>query len=324
MSEFRMHRSNFGAWCVVSSPLILGHDLTDDHEMDKIWPIITNQHAINISQSFGDSRHPGGLVRTWSPSGSPSAAPNTTAQFVWALGDDPAATGGWTAVVGAAGPVRHRSAGAGVDLCLTVPVAGRQKGKVSLRGCVTPVPPSQTWMYETNGSLIHPAWQEPTKGGKKAHAATCLVLANGRGPSVELFQCKPGGNERFAYAAGNGTLCSATIGHPGKPPTRKCLSARNAGPGDNSGDGTCQLWAKPQPGGAVAVFFLNNMPPGAANVSATVALAELNYTHTGPSAVFDVWAGKPLPPLAAGATAIHTAAIGEQDSALLLVSPQQE
>jgi alpha-galactosidase len=65
MMELRMHRSNFGAWCVVSSPLILGHDLTDDAVMDTIWPIITNTHAINVSQHFDEasSRHPGGLVR---------------------------------------------------------------------------------------------------------------------------------------------------------------------------------------------------------------------------------------------------------------------
>ena len=209
MSQFRMHRSNFGTWCVVSSPLILEHDLTDDLVMDKIWPIITNRHAINISQSFGDSLHPGGLVRTWSPSDSPSEAPNTTTQFVWALNDDPATTGGWTAAVGTTGPVRHHSVGANVDLCLTVPVAGRQKGKVSLSGCVTPMQPNQTWLYETNGSLIHPAWQEPTKGSKKTHAATCLVLANGRGPSVELFQCKPGGNEKFSLATSLATACCA-------------------------------------------------------------------------------------------------------------------
>ena len=181
MSQFRMHRSNFGAWCVVSSPLILGHDLTDDLVMDKIWPIITNRHAINISQSFGDSLHPGVLVRTWSPSDSPSEAPNTTTQFVWALNDDPATTGGWTAAVGTAGPVRHRSVGADVDLCLTVPVAGRQKGKVSLSGCVTPMQPNQTWLYETNGSfLIHPAWQEPTKGSKKAQLPRSYVPRAGK------------------------------------------------------------------------------------------------------------------------------------------------
>jgi hypothetical protein len=51
-------------------------------------------------------------------------------------------------------------------------------------------------------------------------------------------------------------------GKGGAPGLRKCLSARNSGPDENAGDGTCQLWAKPQPAGAVALFVLNNLPPG--------------------------------------------------------------
>jgi len=47
-SEFRMSRSNFGAWVIVSSPLILGHDLTDDEAVDKIWPIIA--HRVPVRQ----------------------------------------------------------------------------------------------------------------------------------------------------------------------------------------------------------------------------------------------------------------------------------
>ena len=83
-----------------------------------------------------------------------------------------------------------------------------------------------------------------------------------------------------------------------------------------------QLWGKPQPKGAVAVFVLNNMPADAANVSATVSLTDLNYTHTAEvSTVLDVWGGKMLAPLPAGATNLHTAAIGAQDSVLLLISP---
>ena len=43
-----------------------------------------------------------------------------------------------------------------------------------------------------------------------------------------------------------------------------------------------QLWAKPQPGGAVALLVLNNLPLGSENISSTVSLTELNYTHPGP------------------------------------------
>ena len=37
LPSFAQDRSTFGAWAIVSSPLILGHDLTDETVMDRIW-----------------------------------------------------------------------------------------------------------------------------------------------------------------------------------------------------------------------------------------------------------------------------------------------
>jgi alpha-galactosidase len=49
-------RTHFGAWCIVSSPLVLSHDLTDAAITDEIWPIITNTEAIAINQAWvGDA-----------------------------------------------------------------------------------------------------------------------------------------------------------------------------------------------------------------------------------------------------------------------------
>lgn len=49
-------RTHFGAWCIVSSPLILSHDMTDDAVTDSIWDIITNTEAIEVNQAWaGDS-----------------------------------------------------------------------------------------------------------------------------------------------------------------------------------------------------------------------------------------------------------------------------
>jgi len=53
-------RSHFGAWCVVSSPLILGFDLSNDKIMTEVWPIITNTEAIAVSQTWAG--HPGRLL----------------------------------------------------------------------------------------------------------------------------------------------------------------------------------------------------------------------------------------------------------------------
>ena len=49
-------RTHFSAWCIVSSPLVLGNDLRDQDKMDEIWPIISNREAIAVNQAWaGDS-----------------------------------------------------------------------------------------------------------------------------------------------------------------------------------------------------------------------------------------------------------------------------
>ena len=49
-------RTHFGAWCIVSSPLILSHDMNNQTVTDDIWDIITNTEAIAVNQAWaGDS-----------------------------------------------------------------------------------------------------------------------------------------------------------------------------------------------------------------------------------------------------------------------------
>jgi len=55
-------RSHFGAWCIVSSPLILGVDLADEAVIGKMWPYISNVHAIAVNQQW--SGDPGRLLLT--------------------------------------------------------------------------------------------------------------------------------------------------------------------------------------------------------------------------------------------------------------------
>lgn len=45
-------RSHFGAWCIVSSPLTLSHDMNNDTVTDSIWDIITNTEAIAVNQAW--------------------------------------------------------------------------------------------------------------------------------------------------------------------------------------------------------------------------------------------------------------------------------
>merc|ERR1712159_935255 len=45
-------RTHFGALVIVSSPLILSHDVNNDTITDQIWSIISNKEAIDISQTY--------------------------------------------------------------------------------------------------------------------------------------------------------------------------------------------------------------------------------------------------------------------------------
>jgi len=63
MATFEEDRAHFGAWCVVSSPLVLGYDVTDSSVTEKVWPILSNRQAVQVSQQYAG--HPGRLVKAW-------------------------------------------------------------------------------------------------------------------------------------------------------------------------------------------------------------------------------------------------------------------
>jgi hypothetical protein len=89
MPTFNESRAHFGAWCIVSAPLILGHDLNNSATNDEIWPIITNKMAIAISQSFYG--HPGSLISSTPPPPPPSPpgpAPPSSKMYLWGVKPD--------------------------------------------------------------------------------------------------------------------------------------------------------------------------------------------------------------------------------------------
>jgi len=55
-------KCHFFAWCIVSSPLFISFDVTDDEIVDRVWPIISNLEAISINQEWAG--HPGRLILT--------------------------------------------------------------------------------------------------------------------------------------------------------------------------------------------------------------------------------------------------------------------
>ena len=79
--SFAWNRAHFGAWCVVSAPLILGLDVTDTENLASIVPIITNAEAIAVNQHWAG--HPGRLVKEFPPSGAAGHMDGDQVQ-VWA------------------------------------------------------------------------------------------------------------------------------------------------------------------------------------------------------------------------------------------------
>jgi len=56
------NRAHFGAWCIVSAPLILGLDLSKKDILSSTIPYITNKEAIAVNQNWAG--HPGRFVET--------------------------------------------------------------------------------------------------------------------------------------------------------------------------------------------------------------------------------------------------------------------
>lgn len=57
LASFEEDRSHFGAWCIVSAPLVLGLDLRNETELDRVWDVISNTEAIAVNQAW--EGHPG-------------------------------------------------------------------------------------------------------------------------------------------------------------------------------------------------------------------------------------------------------------------------
>merc|ERR1719313_633443 len=51
-------RTLFATWAILSSPLILSFDITNDTEVERLWPIIANERALSINAQWaGEAGH---------------------------------------------------------------------------------------------------------------------------------------------------------------------------------------------------------------------------------------------------------------------------
>ena len=45
-------RTHFGAWAIISAPMILGFDAADASVMERVWPVITNNEVLAVNQAW--------------------------------------------------------------------------------------------------------------------------------------------------------------------------------------------------------------------------------------------------------------------------------
>ena len=50
--SFAEWNTHHAAWAIVSSPLIIGFDMSDDALVDSVWPVISNLELIAVSQTY--------------------------------------------------------------------------------------------------------------------------------------------------------------------------------------------------------------------------------------------------------------------------------
>lgn len=59
---YNEEESHFGLWCIMSSPLVLGFNMSNQDQMGRVWPIITNKEAIAVDHAWAGM--PGTLYST--------------------------------------------------------------------------------------------------------------------------------------------------------------------------------------------------------------------------------------------------------------------
>eukprot|EP00456_Euglypha_rotunda_P072685 TRINITY_DN6586_c0_g1_i2.p1 TRINITY_DN6586_c0_g1~~TRINITY_DN6586_c0_g1_i2.p1 ORF type:complete len:534 (-),score=57.64 TRINITY_DN6586_c0_g1_i2:133-1734(-) len=274
---FAQEQAHFGAWVVVSAPLILGFNLSDQSTMDRVWPIITNTEAITISQTWAG--HPGMLVKSWNPN------PPNDNLYLWAVDCDSNDKGQY----GFSYNANSKTVSTPNGLCLDA------KNTAELVGADCSGSSTQQWNYNS------------TSGELKTSSGSCMDINNFQGPEVEIWGCNGGCNQQFNFNS-DGSFSDRCSGSQPK----KCLSARTDSP---VGGNLMQIWAKPQPKGAVACLVLNSDQDGPATV-VQIDLSSLNIT--GSVNVRDLWLHKDL---GVAKDTFTTDAIPGYDSRFYLFTP---
>lgn len=332
---YSWNRAHFGAWCVISSPLILGMELSDD-KLNPVLDIITNEEAIKVNQQW--SGHPGMLVENilkkpvpYNPGG--AVVPTSTA------GD-----------IDAQSPAEVRSAKEDSRTSGGANIRTGSPGQTSVIHIGSPIEGQGHLLESVSMSFRYSAGYTPAQGQTKKAAVVKVQVRDLATEAIlaTLFTSDPLGDYSYDHFTSYSPLIkvSATkLSIPNDSPVVITLEVTNNDrnlqiPVDDLADGfnvhvawsqksggpqnavtagisgAGQVWAKPQPGGALAVLVINTGIEPLTQHS--LNFPKLNLT-TGTYTVRDIWEKKDL----GAATGQFPVTVPPYDSAFLLLTPDK-
>jgi len=289
------NQAHFGAWCVISAPLILGMDLTQTHQVEAVIDTITNVEAIAVNQAWAG--HPGTLV--WSGLGGARGFP--AARKCDAVNPG-LKQQGWSLSPLANGNTAVKAPGGG---CLMQQGPGFEGGAggLILADC-NATSPAQIFSYnQTTFQLT------------QVSSKHCVDV-HGGGPIVWMYGCSSKANDLLHFNAAQQTLSVPLNGG-------LCFGVEAADPAGGAYQETLQAWAKPLEGiDGVAVLLINpDTKPHDFEVPISnlpKANGKVNMTGSALN-VRDIWAHADLAALPKGTAFIKTT-VGPMDSAFLRLS----
>jgi hypothetical protein len=286
LTQASWNRAHFGAWCIVSSPLILGLELTDS-KLSNILDVIGNREAVAVNQQWAghpgflldeyDVRHPGSkFAYVWSEKCNSSDSSQTMWRYdatTKTILTETETFNDSSTVTALCLSTDQGSNALVVDSCSTAGTSSDSQGQQQ-----------QQQVWDVDSAVTHTVKQ----GGKcldSFNGQDCAVDPIGTG-RIDMYPCNGGPNQEWFFGANgnNGTItdgCGA------------CLGVKQVAPPGGGGGSDIltkvQIWAKPQPRGAFAVLLINASPETILKPY-VLPFDKLNMTqHTTTATVRDIW-----------------------------------
>ena len=326
LPTFEQNRAHFGAWCIISAPLYLGFDLRNRTLLEAMWPIIGNIEALAVNQQW--SGHPGWLVKAWTPPG--TRRWYITTESLGHRAEQVQCGVGWkyntaTKRVNTP-PLPEGAAPWSASPCLAFLNQSEldaathidEEDAVLVAVKCDNTDPAQSWEYNQKTHLL--------SAGNRSIQVDPWYAGARVGFGIKGL---PGGASVSQDMQAAGTAGTALFFGNGKPgalndgvtlPNDVCLVVSpTAGGGE-----ALQLWAKPQPHGAVAVLLMNSHHSTAYR-DVKIDLKEVGFKSVTSRniVVRDIWARKDLPRGIITEAGEIVLSVQPRDSQFVLVSPSE-